>query len=168
MREELLLLSTKENVKMKKLNVEEVLSKINNLQVLIEKLKSPVDEMNGELLELVELFDKVLMQEIMKDNVQSIYDKYIDLPTLEYFENLSKNLNSLRELVTNRIIINQTYIVKFDTLTPVDINVTVQHLNTTQLTRDEIVKEAMGYLEQVNINYISESDIFEIETVNCE
>ena len=153
---------------MKKLNVEEVLSKINNLQVLIEKLKSPVDEMNGELLELVELFDKVLMQEIMKDNVQSIYDKYIDLPTLEYFENLSKNLNSLRELVTNRIIINQTYIVKFDTLTPVDINVTVQHLNTTQLTRDEIVKEAMGYLEQVNINYISESDIFEIETVNCE
>jgi hypothetical protein len=57
----------------------------------------------------------------------------------------------------------QSYVVKFDTVTPVDISVNVYHENQTQLTREEIIAEALGYLQDLNIQ-MEENDVFEIET----
>jgi hypothetical protein len=57
----------------------------------------------------------------------------------------------------------QSYVVKFDTVTPVDISVNVYHENQTQLTREEIIAEALGYLQDLNIE-MEENDVFEIET----
>ncbi len=57
----------------------------------------------------------------------------------------------------------QSYVVKFDTVTPVDISVNVYHENQTQLTREEIIAEALGYLQDLKIE-MEEKDIYEIET----
>lgn len=62
----------------------------------------------------------------------------------------------------------QTYLVKFDTLTPVNISVTIEHYDTHELTRSEIVNESLGYLEDFNILGFYESDIFEIEIITLE
>ena len=57
----------------------------------------------------------------------------------------------------------QSYVVKFD-LGPVDVNINVYHENQTELTREEILEEALGYAEDAEIK-VTERDVFEIETV---
>lgn len=58
----------------------------------------------------------------------------------------------------------QSYLVKFDTCTPVDINVSIYHENQTELFKEEILEEAYGYLEDIGIK-MDESNLFEIETL---
>lgn len=57
----------------------------------------------------------------------------------------------------------QTYLVKFD-LGLVDVNISVHHQNQTELTREEIIEEALGYAEDAGIK-LEERDLFEIETL---
>lgn len=57
----------------------------------------------------------------------------------------------------------QSYDVKFD-LGKVDISINVYHENQTQLSRKEIIDEAMGYADDANLD-LKESDIYEIVTL---
>lgn len=61
----------------------------------------------------------------------------------------------------------QEYRVKFDLGNPVEISIGVYHENQTELTRDEIIAEALGYAHEVKLP-LDESSIYEIETVTKE
>lgn len=62
----------------------------------------------------------------------------------------------------NKVYKIQSYLVIFDTRSPVDIHISVYHENQTKLTREEIIKETIGYAEDVGI-VLSEQDICEIK-----
>lgn len=61
----------------------------------------------------------------------------------------------------------QSYLVKFDMGNPVDVNINVYHENQTQLTRQEILDEAICYAEEVGVR-LSERDLYKIETLEKE
>ena len=57
----------------------------------------------------------------------------------------------------------QEYKVKYD-LGPITIYVTVYHENQTELSKSEILAEALEYLHEANIE-VREGDLLEIETI---
>jgi hypothetical protein len=46
---------------------------------------------------------------------------------------------------------NQQYLVQYDTNSPVELRVVVEHFNQTLLTKNEIIEESNGYLEDMGI-----------------
>lgn len=66
-----------------------------------------------------------------------------------------------------RIYSVQSYLVKFDMGNPVEVSVSVYHENQTELTKDEILEEAMSYIKEVNID-LTEKDVYEIVTLEKE
>lgn len=66
-----------------------------------------------------------------------------------------------------RIYSVQSYLVKFDIGNPVEVSVSVYHENQTELTKDEILEEAMSYIKEVNID-LTEKDVYEIVTLEKE
>lgn len=65
--------------------------------------------------------------------------------------------------MTQKIYNEQSYIVEVDMGNPVTIEINVWHQNQTELTRDEIIEEAIGYAEEIDVS-ISENDISGIIT----
>lgn len=61
----------------------------------------------------------------------------------------------------------QSYLVKFNMGNPVDININVYHENQTELSRDEIITEALGYAEEVGIEFC-ENQLNEIEVLEMK
>lgn len=64
----------------------------------------------------------------------------------------------------SKILREQEYKVHFDTRTPVSISVTVHHKDKTKLTKEEIITESLGYLEDLGIE-MEENQIIEIKTL---
>jgi hypothetical protein len=84
-------------------------------------------------------------------------DELIEHYSYEEVENL--------EIIFNKHeYIEQTYVVHFETGTPVNVSVSVWHSDKTLLTKDEIISEAFSYLEDIKIE-LNYDDIYEIEVV---
>lgn len=61
----------------------------------------------------------------------------------------------------------QSYLVKFDLGSPVDVHINVYENNQNELTRDEIIKEALAYGKDAGIQ-LNESELFDIITLELE
>lgn len=110
-----------------------------------------------------------------KEIVERAFLEATSIPRFQYVQFLPEDVCGIEifekqyaELPTRYSV--QSYMVKFDTNTPVDIHVNVYHSGSakTALTRNEIIKEALDYLEDIKITGFSESDLSEIETLELE
>ncbi|MCM3603208.1 hypothetical protein M3175_20935 [Robertmurraya korlensis] len=97
----------------------------------------------------------------IKNQLESLFPSEFAKLETEY----NKYIEQEQEPTSNEIIYKeQEYKVHFDTCTPVDISITVYHQEQTELTREEIIEEALGYAEDLGLE-LREQSITEIATL---
>lgn len=107
--------------------------------------------------------------------IERALSQVTNLPRLQALELVAEDVQSIevfekKYLPATKHYSTQSYMVKFDTNTPVDVNVNVYHDGNIipKLTGEEILAEALDYLEDINITGFSASDHYEIETLELK